>query len=251
MMQAAVARLASRSNKCLHGRKRSGSDPGGGRLGGPSIVFGRPALLSTVKGYAGQGAGKQLDGNETMRQSYLARASSLCGERRGCPMRRQKARALSCNCTEYCTWTARYRHATVTRRKAWAGLFHGLGETAKSSSTTALYIHTQYCVGFNKIARSAACLVSNSQARTARPYPNRLRISQSARGDPEGGCRTAGRLVLAASLIGPSNGRSNGSDCRRNTKGGPPGRLASYFPGSEMKTHFTATAPSSCLCRSE
>ena len=69
-MQAAVARLASRSDECLHGRKGTGSDPGGGR-GDPSIVFGRPALLSTAKGYTGQGAGRRRDGNETMRQKAV------------------------------------------------------------------------------------------------------------------------------------------------------------------------------------
>ena len=65
-------------------------------------------------------------------------------------------------------------------------------------------------VGFSEIARSAACLVSNSQAKTARPYPNRLRISQSARGDPEGAAELRGGLCSPRRSPGPATADRTG-----------------------------------------
>ena len=142
-----------------------------------------------------------------------------------------------------------YDHATATRRKPWARLFHGFWETAMSSST--MYDNVVLCRLQSKSSLGSMSRIETpSEDSKGRPYPNRFRISQSARGDPEGGCRSAGRLVLAASLIGPNNGTLNGSDCRRNTKSGPSRGLASYFPGSEMKTRSTSTQLRP-VCRSE
>ena len=86
-----------------------------------------------------------------------------------------------------------YDHATATRRKPWARLFHGFWETAMSSSTSTMYDNVVLCRLQSKSSLGSMSRIETpSEDSKGRPYPNRFRISQSARDDPEGGLQECG-----------------------------------------------------------